>query len=71
MDDLVKRLRSLVYEEEWLEEAAAEIARLRAALKPIVETAAVIEGDEAHVKVRRELIGNARALTAPAPSERD
>jgi len=31
MTDIVERLRGLVYQEEWLEEAAAEIERLRAA----------------------------------------
>lgn len=32
MTDIVERLRGLVYQEEWFEEAAAEIERLRAAL---------------------------------------
>lgn len=32
MTDIVERLRGLVYQEEWLEEAADEVERLRAAV---------------------------------------
>lgn len=77
MDDLVKRLRSLVYEEEWLEEAAAEIERLKAALEALVDNVLDYERvNNLHPNPGRKYCWDtvARAcevLGRDAPSERD
>jgi uncharacterized protein (DUF1778 family) len=46
MSDIVERLRSLVYQEEWLEEAAAEIERLRAENELLRSASYVLSAEE-------------------------
>jgi hypothetical protein len=70
MSDIVERLRSLVYQEEWLEEAAAEIERLRvierAAVKTIEDNAHLADGDNCTlIALKRALAGLEQKLALP------